>query len=72
MKLLTTRCALKAVSLAPGEDLETKPAMSNPNGLPSQKVCHYLDQQGLTLNDILLMRAAHLTVYFYLNKLNLA
>jgi len=35
----------------------SSPAMSNPNGLLSQKVCHYLDQ-GRTLNDILL-RAAH-------------
>jgi len=32
-------------------------AMSNPNGLLSQKLCRYLDQ-GRTLNDILL-RAAH-------------
>jgi len=35
----------------------SRPAMSNPNGLLSQKVCHYLNQ-GRTLNDIL-MRAAH-------------
>jgi len=34
-----------------------KSAMSNPNGLLSQKVCQHLDQ-GRTLNDILL-RAAH-------------
>jgi len=45
-------------------------AMSNPNCLLSQKLCHYLNQ-GRKLNDIL-MRAAHLTAYFYLNKLNLA
>jgi len=32
------------------------PAMSNPNGLLSQKLCHYLDQ-GRTLNDILLRAA---------------
>ena len=32
-------------------------AMSNPNGLLSQILCHYLNQ-GRTLNDIL-MRAAH-------------
>jgi len=44
--------------------------MSNPNGLLSQKVCHYLDQ-GRTLNDILL-RAAHSMAYFDLSKLNLA
>jgi len=31
----------------------SKAAMSNPNGLLSQKFCHYLDQ-GRTLNDILL------------------
>jgi len=35
----------------------SKAAMSNQNGLLSQKVCHYLDQ-GRTLNDILL-NAAH-------------
>jgi len=35
----------------------SRTAMSNPNGLQSQKLCHYLDQ-GRTLNDIL-MRAAH-------------
>jgi len=28
--------------------------MSNPNGLLSQKLCHYLNQ-GSTLNDILMM-----------------
>jgi len=28
-----------------------RPAMSNKNGLLSQKLCHYLDQ-GRTLNDI--------------------
>jgi len=32
---------------------EFKPAMSNPNGLQSQKSCHFLDQ-GRTLNDILI------------------
>jgi len=37
--------------------LDFRPAMSNPNGLLSQNVCHYLDQ-GRTLNDIIL-RAAH-------------
>ena len=35
----------------------SKTAMSNPNGLLSQNVCHYLDQ-GRTLSDIFL-RAAH-------------
>jgi len=35
--------------------LVTRPAMSNPNGLLSQKLCHYL-KQGRTLNNIL-MRA---------------
>jgi len=34
----------------------SKAAMSNPNGLLSQKVCHYLDQRR-TLNDILLNAA---------------
>jgi len=43
--------------------------MSNPDGLLSQTLCHYFNQ-GRTLNDIL--RAAHLTAYFYLSKLNLA
>jgi len=45
-------------------------AMSNPNGLLSQKLCHYLNQ-GRTLNDIL-MRAAHGMAYFDLSKLNFA
>jgi len=44
--------------------------MSNPNGLPSQKLCHYLDQ-GRTLNDILL-RASPSMAYFDLSKPNLA
>jgi len=35
----------------------TRPAMSNPNGLQSQKLCQYFNQ-GRTLNNIL-MRAAH-------------
>jgi len=43
--------------------------MSKPNGLLSQKLCHYLNQ-GRTLNDIL-MRAAHCMTYFDLSKLNL-
>jgi len=34
-----------------------KPAMSNPNGLLSQELCHYLNQ-GRTLNDVL-VRVAH-------------
>jgi len=37
---------LKAVFVA-----LSKPVMSNPNGLLSRKVCHYLNQ-GHTLNDI--------------------
>jgi len=45
-------------------------AMSNPNGLLGQKVCHYLNK-GRTLNDILL-RAARGMAYFDLSKLNLA
>ena len=45
------------------------PAMSNPNGLLSQKVCHYLDQ-GRTLNHILL-RTAYWMADFGLRKLNL-
>jgi len=49
---------------------DPKPAMSNPNGLLSQKLCHCL-HQGRTLNDIL-MRAAYWMAYFDLNKLNLA
>jgi len=44
--------------------------MYNPNGLLSQRVCHYLNQ-GRTLNDML-MRAAHSMAYFDLSKLNLA
>jgi len=44
--------------------------MSDPNGLLSQKLCHYLDQ-GRTLNDILL-RDAHCMAYFGLSQLNLA
>jgi len=47
-----------------------KSAMFNPNGLLSQKLCHYLNQ-GRTLNDIL-MRAAHSKAYFDLSQLNLA
>jgi len=43
--------------------------MSNPNGLLSQKVCHYLDQ-GRTLNHILL-RTAYWMADFGLRKLNL-
>jgi len=39
-----------------------RPAMSNPNGLLSQKVNHYLDK-GRILNDIFL-RAAHWMAYF--------
>jgi len=35
---------------------ETRPAMSNPYGSLSQKLCHYLNQ-GRTSNDML-MRAA--------------
>jgi len=35
----------------------SRPAMSNPNGLLSQKLCHCLNQ-GRTLNDIL-TRAVH-------------
>ena len=45
-------------------------AMSNPNGLLSQKVCHYLNQV-LTLINIL-MRAAHWITYCDLRKLNVA
>ena len=45
-------------------------AMSNPNDLLSQKLCHYLNQ-GRTLNDTL-MRAVHRMAYFDLGKLNLA
>ena len=47
-----------------------RPALSNPNGLLSQKLCHYLNQ-GRTLNDIL-MRVEHWMAYFDLSKLNLA
>ena len=46
------------------------PAMSNPNGLLSQKLCHCLGQ-GRTLNDILLS-AAHWMAYFDHSKLDLA
>jgi len=41
----------------------SKADMSNPNGLPSQKLCHHLNQ-GRTLNDIL-MRATHWTTYYW-------
>jgi len=44
-------------------------AMSNPNGLLSQKVCRYLNQDR-TLN-IILLSAAHCMAYFDLSKLNL-
>ena len=44
--------------------------MPNPNGLLSQKLCHYLNQ-GCTLKDIL-MRAALWMAYFDLSKLNFA
>ena len=47
-----------------------RPAMSNPNGLLSQNLCHYLNQ-GHTFNDIV-MRPAHWMAYFDLIKLNLA
>ena len=47
----------------------SRSAMSNPNGLLSQKLYHYLDQ-GRTLNDIL-FRAARGMAYFDLSKLNL-
>ena len=50
--------------------LRSRPALSNPKCLLRQKLCHYLNQ-GRKLNDIL-MRAAHLMAYFYLNTLNLA
>jgi len=43
--------------------------MSNPNGLLSLNVCHYLNQ-GCTLNNIL-MSSAHSMAYFDLSKLNL-
>ena len=49
---------------------ETPMKLSNPNGLLSQKLCHYLDQ-GRKLNDILL-RAAHWLTHFDISKLNLA
>jgi len=48
----------------------TRPAMSNPDGLLSQMLCHCLTLSS-TLNDIL-MRAAHWTAYIDLGKLNLA
>ena len=50
--------------------LRSRPALSNPKCLLRQKLCHYLNQ-GRKLNDIL-MRAANLMAYFYLNKLSLA
>jgi len=50
--------------------LATALAMPNPNGLLSQKLCHYRNQ-GHTLNDIL-MKAAQWKFYFDLNKLYLA
>jgi len=56
--------------LTRGKNINTIGAMSNPNGLLSQKVCHRLNQ-GRTLNDIL-MRAAYWMAYFNLSKLNVA
>ena len=50
------------------DNLHTRPAMSNPNGLLSQKLCHYRNK-GRTLNDRL-MRAAYSVGYFDLNKVN--
>ena len=44
-------------------------AMSNPNGLLSQKLCHYLNP-GCTLNDIL-MSSEHSMAYFDLSNLSL-
>jgi len=40
----------------------SRPGMSNPNGLLSQKLYHYLDQRR-TLNGML-MRSAHWMAYF--------
>ena len=57
---ISTRCVNRWLVL--------RAAMSNPNGLLSLKLYHYLNL-GHTLNDIL-MRAAHWTAYFYLSKLN--
>ena len=48
---------------------KSKPDMSNPNGLLSQKLCNCLNQ-GRTLNSML-MRAAHWMAYFDLSKVNL-
>jgi len=50
--------------------LHIKPAMSDPNGLLSQKLSHS-PNQGRTLNDII-MRASHWIAHFCLSKLNLA
>jgi len=52
------------------KQLPPRPAMSIPNGLLSQTLCHYL-KQGRTLNNIL-MRAAHSMTCFHLSNLNLA
>ena len=46
-------------------------AMSNPNGLRSQNVCHSLIQ-GRTLNEGYVNEAAHWMAYFDLSKLHLA
>jgi len=54
----------------PSPKTQSRTAMSNPNCLLSQKLCHYLNQ-GHTLNDTLL-RAAHSIAYCDLSKLNLA
>ena len=54
-------------------ELTSKPtstALSNPNALLSQKLCHYLNQDR-TLNYIL-MSAAHWITYFDLSKLTSA
>jgi len=46
----------------------TSAAMSNPNGLLSQKLCLCRNHQGRRLNDML-MRAAHWMAYFVVSKL---
>jgi len=50
--------------------LLTRSALSNPNGLLGQKLCHYLNR-GRIMSDTL-VRAAHWIACFDLSKLNLA
>jgi len=49
------------------QQVDFKPAMSNPNGLLSKKLCHYLNQSRMMSGII--VRAAYWMAYFDLSKL---